>query len=111
MPPTSANADSDDSKKWKVAPGSMLQRKVPRLDAGQKVYNILLIVSRLPQLSYSESCLARVQHLSAHEKNQVQDFPNWVSSGSEGTSRSAPESPVIGLIENPRCHFAQYRHR
>ena len=34
-----------------------------------------------------------------HEKDQVQDFLNWVSSGSEGTSRSAPESPVIGLIE------------
>ena len=55
----------------------------------------------MPQLSYSESCLARIQHLSAHEKDQVQDFRNWVSSGSEGTSRSAPESPVIGLIENP----------
>ena len=36
-----------------------------------------------------------------HEKDQVQDFLNWVSSGSEGTSRSAPESPVIGLIETP----------
>ena len=55
----------------------------------------------MPQLSYSESCLARIQHLPAHEKDQVQDFRNWVSSGSEGTSRSAPESPVIGLIETP----------
>ena len=36
-----------------------------------------------------------------HEKEQIQDFRNWVSSSSEGTSRSAPESPVIGLIENP----------
>ena len=36
-----------------------------------------------------------------HEKDQVQDFRNWVSSGLEGTSRSAPESPVIGLIETP----------
>ena len=53
----------------------------------------------MPQLSYLESCLARIQHLSAHEKDQVQDFRNWVSSGSEGTSRSAPESPIIGLIE------------
>ena len=35
-----------------------------------------------------------------HEKEQIQDFRNWVSSSSEGTSRSAPESPVIGLIEN-----------
>ena len=49
----------------------------------------------LPQLSYSESCLARVQYLPAHEKNQVQDFRNWVSR----TSRSALGSPVIGLIE------------
>jgi len=55
----------------------------------------------LPQLSYSESCLARIQHFQAHEKDQVQDFCNWVSSGSKGTSRSAPESPVIGLIETP----------
>ena len=36
-----------------------------------------------------------------HEKNQVQDIHNWVSCGSEGTSRSVPESPVIGLIETP----------
>jgi len=49
--------------------------------------------------------LARIQHLSAHEKDQVQDFRNWVSSGSEGTSRSAPDSPVIGLIETPAASF------
>jgi len=55
----------------------------------------------LPQLSYSESCLARIQHFPAHEKDQVQDFCNWVSSGSKETSRSAPESPVNGLIETP----------
>ena len=55
----------------------------------------------MPQLSYSDSCLARIQYLPAHEKDQVQDFRNWVSSGSEGTSRSAPESPVIGLIKTP----------
>ena len=101
MPPTSADADFDDSKKWKATPGSILQRKVPCLDAGQWVYNILLVLSSLPQLSYTESYFARVQHLPAHEKIQVQDFHNWVSSSSEGTSRSAPESPVIGLIENP----------
>jgi len=45
--------------------------------------------------------LARIQYLPAYEKDQIQDFRNWVSSSSEGTSRSAPESPVIGLIENP----------
>ena len=45
--------------------------------------------------------MARVHHLPAHEKIQVLDFHNWVSNGSEGTSRSALESPVIGLIETP----------
>ena len=55
----------------------------------------------MPQLSYSESCLAKIHRLPAHEKDQVQDFRNWMSSGSEGTSRTAPESPVIGLIETP----------
>ena len=45
--------------------------------------------------------MARIQYLTAHEKEQIQDFHNWVSSSSEGTSRSDPESPVIGLIENP----------
>ena len=34
-----------------------------------------------------------------HEKEKIQDFRNWVLSSSEGTSRSAPGSPVIGLIE------------
>ena len=61
----------------------------------------MLILSCLPQLSYSESCLARIQYLPAHEKDQVQDFRNWMSSGSEGTSRLAPESPINGLIKNP----------
>ena len=36
-----------------------------------------------------------------HEKEKIQDFCNWVLSSSEGTSRLAPESPIIGLIENP----------
>ena len=101
MSPTSVDADSDDNKKRKATPGSILQRKVPHLDAGQWVYNILLVLSSLPHLSYTESCLARVQHLPSHEKFQVQDFRNWVSSSSKGTSRSAPKSLVIGLIENP----------
>ena len=35
MPPTSVDADSDDSKKRKATPRSLLQRKVPRLDVGQ----------------------------------------------------------------------------
>ena len=35
MPPTSVDADSDGSKKQKATPESLLQRKIPRLDAGQ----------------------------------------------------------------------------
>jgi hypothetical protein len=44
--------------------------------------------------------LARIQYLPAHEKDQIQDIRNWVQSDPEATTRSAPESPVIGLIEN-----------
>ena len=40
-----------------------------------------------------------------HEKDQVQDFRNWMSSGSERTSRPAPESPVIGLMETPAANL------
>ena len=35
MSPTSADAASDGRKKWKTTPGSLLQRKIPRIDAGQ----------------------------------------------------------------------------
>jgi hypothetical protein len=35
MPPTSVDAAFDGSKKWKTTPGSLLQRKIPRIDAGQ----------------------------------------------------------------------------
>ena len=35
MPPTSVDAASDDSKKRKATLGALLQRKIPRLDAGQ----------------------------------------------------------------------------
>ena len=35
MPPTSVDAASDGSKKRKATPGYLLQRKIPRLDAGQ----------------------------------------------------------------------------
>ena len=35
MPPTSVDAASNGSKKWKATRGSLLQRKIPHLDAGQ----------------------------------------------------------------------------
>jgi len=47
MPPTSVDAASDESKKRKATPGALLQRKIPRLDAGQ------------------------IQYLPAHEKDQI----------------------------------------
>ena len=46
------------------------------------------------------SCLARIQYLPAHEKDQIQDFRNWVQSDPKTTTQSAPESLVIGLVEN-----------
>ena len=45
--------------------------------------------------------MARIQYLPAFEKDQIQDFRNWMESNPETTTRSAPESPVIGLIEDP----------
>ena len=41
MPPTSVDAAFDDSKKRKAAPGALLRRKIPRVDAGEKEYDIL----------------------------------------------------------------------
>ena len=45
--------------------------------------------------------MARIQYLPAQEKEQIQDFRNWIQKDPEATTRSAPKSPVIGLIENP----------
>ena len=44
--------------------------------------------------------MARFQYLPVHEKDQIQDFRNWMESDQAATTRSAPESLVIGLIEN-----------
>ena len=46
------------------------------------------------------STIASIRATSVHQREQIQDFCNWMSSSSEGTSRSAPESHVIGLIVN-----------
>ena len=61
---------------------------------------IFLIVSCLPPFSFLKSCLARIQYLSAQEKDQIQDFRNWIENSLETSTRSTPESPIIGLIEN-----------
>ena len=44
--------------------------------------------------------MLRIQYLSEHEKAQVQDFRNCVENDPELTTRSAPDSPIIGLIES-----------
>ena len=49
----------------------------------------------------------RIQYLPAHEKDQVQDIRNWVQNDPESTTRSAPESLVIGLIENSAATTCQ----
>ena len=44
--------------------------------------------------------MARIQYLPAQEKDQIQDFRNWIESSPEASTRSTPDSPVIGLIKN-----------
>ena len=44
--------------------------------------------------------MLRIQYLPEDERAQVQDFRNWVQSDPDSATRSAPESPIIGLIEN-----------
>ena len=40
-----------------------------------------------------------------HEKDQIQDFHNWIQNDPKTTTRSAPESPIIGLIENSTANL------
>ena len=54
----------------------------------------------MPQLYDLEFCLARIQYLPAQEKDQIQDFRNWIESSPETSTRSTPDSQIIGLIEN-----------
>ena len=54
----------------------------------------------MPQLSCCKFCLARIQYLPSQEKDQIQDFRNRIESSPETSTRSTPESPIIGLIEN-----------
>ena len=41
-----------------------------------------------------------IQYLSTQEKDQIQDFRNWMEGSPKASTRSTPKSPVIGLIEN-----------
>ena len=54
----------------------------------------------MPQLFDLEFCLATIQYLPAQEKDQIQDFCNWMESSPDTSTRSTPDSPIIGLIEN-----------
>ena len=55
----------------------------------------------MPQLSDLEFYLARIQYLPAQEKDQIQNFRSCMESTLEASTRSTPNSPIIGLIENP----------
>ena len=51
----------------------------------------------------------RIQYIPEREKAQIQDFRYWVENDPESTTRSDPESPIIGLIESSdaaACHEA-----
>jgi hypothetical protein len=42
----------------------------------------------------------RVQYLPEQEKAQIQDFRNWSQANPETSTRSAPDSPIMGLIKS-----------
>ena len=54
----------------------------------------------MPQLSDLEFFLASFQYLPAQEKDQIQGFRNSMESSPDTSTRSTPDSPIIGLIEN-----------
>jgi len=68
------------------------------LYCGEK-YLVLMLASK-NLIFFNYILLARIQYLPAQEKNQIQDFRNWMESSPEESTRSTPDSPVIGLIKN-----------
>ena len=100
MPPTLVDAASDDRRNGRPLLELCCKGRYLVLMLASKNLIFSLIASCLPQLSYLESCLARIQYLPAQEKNQIQDFRNWMESSPEASTQSTPDSPVIGLIEN-----------
>ena len=57
----------------------------------------ILIHAQLPCI---DSISFKIQHLPEPEKIQIQNLCNWVENNPESSTRSAPDSPIIGLIEN-----------
>ena len=45
------------------------------------------------------SCLAQVSVYFQLQKAQIQNFRNWIEDNPETSTQSAPNSPIIGLIE------------
>ena len=50
-------------------------------------------------MSCIDSKSSRIQHLSEQEKAQIQDFRNWCQANPEATTRSAPDSPIMGVVK------------
>ena len=46
-----------------------------------------------------DSGLFRIQHLPEQEKAQIQDLRNWFESNLKSSSRSAPDSPIMGVVK------------
>ena len=46
-----------------------------------------------------DSGLFRIQHLPEQEKAQIQDLSNWFESNLKSSSRSAPDSPIMGVVK------------
>ena len=51
------------------------------------------------QLPCPDSDSFRIQYLPEQEKAQIQNFCNWIEDNPETSTQSAPNSPIIGLIE------------
>ena len=58
-------------------------------------------------MSCADSDLFRIQYLPEHEKTQVQDFCNWIGDNPEASTRSAPDSPIIGLVKSSNVATCQ----
>ena len=56
----------------------------------------ILIHAQLPCI---DSISFKIQHLPEPEKAQIQNFCNWVENNPESSTRSAPDSPIMGVIK------------
>ena len=56
----------------------------------------ILIHAQLPCI---DSISFKIQHLPEPEKAQIQNFCNWVENNPESSTRSTPDSPIMGVIK------------